>query len=310
MPARTNEFQEMVALLTTVMREDDSMTVTPSAMLPDIVTGTLREVDICVETQVVGNKVVVGIECRDHKRPQTVAWVEETHTKHEALQVNFTILVSSSGFSEEAVLKAAHYGMRTVTPGEVTPGFVGTVVNNLDKITTKRAHFRVQAVKLKVRLGDGHEAWLDPFVDTPLTTQDGIDVADVAEVVKGMLTDNPKQREHLQTATDDDKFMIILTNGPTAKDGTPLYVSVGTKDGEELPPAAVIGMHISGPVTLDFIDVPLKHGDYNGTPFSSGSVPFEGMRISVVATEGDDGTVTWAGSTTKPGGGQEFFRPA
>jgi hypothetical protein len=125
MPARTNEFQEMVALLTNVMREDDSMTVTPSAMLPDIVTGTLREVDICVETQVAGYKVVVGIECRDHKRPQTVAWVEEMHTKHEALQVNATTLVSSSGFSEEAGMKAAHYGMRPITPGEVTPGFVG-----------------------------------------------------------------------------------------------------------------------------------------------------------------------------------------
>jgi hypothetical protein len=184
------------------------------------------------------------------------------------------------------------------------------VVNNLDKITTKRAHFRVQTVKLEVRLGDGHEEWLDPFVDTPLTTQNGIDVAIVADVVKGMFTDNPKQREHLNTATDDDKFMRIRTSGPTATNGQPLYVSVGTKDGEELPPAAVIGMHISGPVTLDFIDVPLTHGDYNGTPFSSGSVPFEDMRISVAATESADGTVKWAGSTTKPGGGQEFFGPA
>jgi hypothetical protein len=46
MPARTNAFQEMVALLTAVMREDESMMVTPSAMLPDVITGDLREVDI------------------------------------------------------------------------------------------------------------------------------------------------------------------------------------------------------------------------------------------------------------------------
>lgn len=39
MPARSNAFQEMVALLTQVMREDESIKVTPSALLPDVITG-------------------------------------------------------------------------------------------------------------------------------------------------------------------------------------------------------------------------------------------------------------------------------
>jgi hypothetical protein len=79
-PARSNAFQEMVTLLTAVMCEDESMTVTPSAMLTDIVTGESREVDISVETEVAEHKVIVGIECRDWKRPQTVQWVEEGWT--------------------------------------------------------------------------------------------------------------------------------------------------------------------------------------------------------------------------------------
>jgi hypothetical protein len=45
-PARSNAFQDMVTLLTAVLREDESMTVTPSAMLTDIVTGDPREADI------------------------------------------------------------------------------------------------------------------------------------------------------------------------------------------------------------------------------------------------------------------------
>lgn len=184
MPARTNSFQEMVALLTVVMREDESMMVTPSAMLPDVITGDPREVGICVETQVAGYKVTVGIECRDWARPQAVTWVEEMHTKHAALQVNVTVLVSSNGFTKGALTKAAHYGMRTITPGDVTPGFVGSVVNNLDKVTIKRAHFRVHSVFLQVKLTDGHLPWVEAFVDSPLYTHDGTEIATVGVIVK------------------------------------------------------------------------------------------------------------------------------
>jgi hypothetical protein len=307
MPARTNAFQEMVALLTAVMREDESMMVTPSAMLPDVITGDLREVDICVETQVAGHKVLVGIECRDWGRPQAVTWVEEMHTRHEALPVNVTVLVSSSGFTKGASTKAAHYGMRTITPGDVTPGFVGSVVNNLDKVTTKRVHFRVHSVFLHVKLADGHLPWVEAFVDSPLYTHDGTEIATVGVIVKEMVSGNPKQRAHLQTATDKDKFMRILTDGPTDNNGQPLFIVPATKSGEELPPAPVVGMRIGGPVELDLIEVPLTHGDYDGRPYSTGSAPFEDMRVSVAATEGEDGSVRWAGSATKSGGVQEFF---
>lgn len=68
-----------------------------------------------------------------------------------------------------------------------------------------------------------------------------------------------------------------------------------------------MGLHIQGPVKLDLVEVPLTHGEYDGIPYSAGSTPFEGMRVAVVATESDDGTVKWAGSATKPGGAQEIF---
>jgi len=297
----------MVALLTAVMREDESVVVTPSAMLPDVITGDLREVDICVETHVAGHKVLVGIECRDWGRPQTVSWVEEMHTKHEALPVNVTVLVSSSGFTKGASTKAAHYGIRTITPGDVTPGFVGSVVNNLDKVVTKRAHFRVHSVFLHVNLTDGHLPWIEAFVDSPLYTHNGAAIATVGVIVKEIVSGNPNQRAHLQTATDKDKFMTIRTDGPTDTNGQPLFIIPATKSGEGLPPAAVIGMRIGGPVVLDLVDIPLTHGDYDGTPYSSGSARFEDMRVSVVATEGKDGSVRWAGSATKSGGVQEFF---
>lgn len=295
----------MVALLTAVMREDECMTVTPSAMLTDIITGQPREVDIAVETQVAGHKVMVGIECRDWKRPQSVQWVEEIHAKHLALPVHLTVLVSSTGFVKSALEKAEHYSIKTITPGEITPGFVGTVVNNLNTVVTKRAAFGVKTVHLQVQLADDQLKWVEAFADSPVYTRDRTELANVGFIVQGIVNGNPAQRAHLTTATDKDKFMTIRTDGPSYE-GQPVCI-IPVSDGKELSLAPIVGIRVQGPVKLDLIEVPLTHGDYDGTPYSSGSTPFEDMRVSVVATESDDGTVKWAGSATQLDGIQQFF---
>lgn len=305
MPARSNPFQDMVALLTQVMREDESITVTPSAMLPDVVTGEPREVDILVETIVAGHKVNVGIECRAHKRPQAVTWVESVRSSHADLPVHLSVLVSESGFYKPAVEKAQHYGMRTITPREVTPGFVGAVVNALDKVVTKRAHFRVKAAWLQIRMEDGEQPWVEAFPDAPVFAHDGTEIDNVGFILKGLVEDNPRQRAHLKTATDKDKYMRIHTNGPTY-DGQPVCI-IPVLEGEAMPPVPIVGVHIEGPVAVDLIEIPLIHGDYDGTPYSTGSIEHDGMRVSVVATESGDGPAKWAGSVTEPGGRQEFF---
>lgn len=305
MPARSNAFQEMVALLTQVMRQDETIKVTPSALLPDVITGELREVDIYVETTVAGHEVAVGIECRAQKRPQGVDWVESVRNKHADLPVHVSVLVSESGFYRPALAKASHYRIKTITPGEATPEFVGQVVNNLDKVVTKRAHFQVKTVLMQVRLEGGHLKWVETFADSPLYAHDGAEIENVGFVVRGIIDGNPAQRAHLESATDKDKFMNIKTDGPSYN-GQPVYI-IPMRDGKELLPAPVVGVRIEGPVNLDLVEVPLKHGDYDGTPYSSGSAPFEGMRVSVVATESGDRAVKWAGSVTTPGGAQEMF---
>jgi hypothetical protein len=305
MPARSDPFQEMVALLTQVMREDDSMTVTPSAMLTDLITGDEREVDIYVETVVAGHPVNVGIECRAHKRPQGSTWVETIRGSHADLPVHVTVLVSKSGFYKPALVKASHYGIETITPGEITPGFVGAVVNNLDKVVTKRAHFQVKTVLLQVRMGGGDLKWVEAFPDSPIYAHDGTELDNVGFIVRGIVDGNPAQRAHLQSATENDKFMNIQTPGPTYN-GKPVCI-ITVKNGKELPPTPIEGVRIEGPVKLDLVEVPLTHGEFDGTPYSSGAVPFDGMRVSVVATESGDGNAKWAGSVTLPGGAQKMF---
>lgn len=295
----------MVALLTHIMREDPSMKVTPSAMVPDVITGALREVDILVETVACGHPLNIGIECRAHKRPQSVTCVETVRATHADLPVHKSVLVSQSGFTKAALEKARHYGIEAITPAEVTPEFVGEVVNNLDKVVTKRAHFHVKTVLLQVAMPGGSLKWVETFADSPMYAHDGTEIDNVGYLIKGIVDGNPAQREHLQRAADNDKFMNIQTPGPMF-DGKPMYI-IPTRQGVELPPAPIVGVRIEGPVKLDFVEIPLTHGAFKGTPYSAGNAPFEGMRVSVVATEGGDGTAKWAGSVTTPGGSQEIF---
>jgi hypothetical protein len=105
MPARTNQFQRLVyeverqlAALGAVVEE--------SAMVPERLSGDLREVDILVSLDEGHHRVLIGIECQDKSRPADKQWVEAIAKKHEELGINKTVLVSSSGFYSTARRRA------------------------------------------------------------------------------------------------------------------------------------------------------------------------------------------------------------
>jgi Restriction endonuclease len=103
-------------------------------MLTDLVSGEQREVDVCAERDVAGDKAIVSIECRDRRRKQGVKWVEQMRGKRDRLPTYVLVLVSSSGFTRTALALAESYGIKAITPRDVTPEFVGQIVNNLDSI--------------------------------------------------------------------------------------------------------------------------------------------------------------------------------
>jgi hypothetical protein len=81
-------------------------------MLPDRITGQLREVDIVIEAQASIYPILVGVECVAHARKATVEWVERMWAKHQTLPTNQLVLVSKSGFSHEAHSKARALGIK------------------------------------------------------------------------------------------------------------------------------------------------------------------------------------------------------
>jgi|NGEPerStandDraft_6_1074524.scaffolds.fasta_scaffold26013_2 hypothetical protein len=114
MPARSNFFQDVVALVARAL--DPDSTVEESRILPSRTTGAPREVDVLVTGKVGGHPVTVGIEARDSKRKVTVEWVEQQLCKHEDLGTARLVLVSASGFTADAAARAEACGAVPMTP--------------------------------------------------------------------------------------------------------------------------------------------------------------------------------------------------
>lgn len=89
--------------------------VTESKMVAERGTGTLREVDIAIESQVGAHEVLIGIECRDQGRPADVQWVDATIGKYQDLPIHKKVLVSRSGFTKGAKEKAKENNITTLT---------------------------------------------------------------------------------------------------------------------------------------------------------------------------------------------------
>jgi hypothetical protein len=97
MPKRSNAFQATVFLVKQHFAGEDWV-VTESDMLVDAQTGKEREVDINIRGTVGGYSVLIAIECRQHRRSQTMTWVDEMRGKyHERLPTNRRAVAFSHG---------------------------------------------------------------------------------------------------------------------------------------------------------------------------------------------------------------------
>ena len=112
MPKRSNKFQKLIHL---IHRQLTECKVVESALFIDKHSGKKREVDIAVFSEIANYPVVISIECRDHKRPQSTPWVEEMWAKHQALPTSSLVLVSSSGFYNPARKKASFLGIELLS---------------------------------------------------------------------------------------------------------------------------------------------------------------------------------------------------
>jgi hypothetical protein len=108
MPKRTNEFQELVALIHRALG-DKGVKITESAdgIVPGF--GDVREIDVLFETNAGPYKIKIAVEAKDHARPLNVTDIEAIIGKYRAaasIPVDKVVLVSRNGFSKQAIRKA------------------------------------------------------------------------------------------------------------------------------------------------------------------------------------------------------------
>lgn len=106
------QFEKLVTLIETHLGPSGATIASPDHIL-DKVTGQLREVDASIRYYVGSIPILITIECRDRTGDEDVIWIEQLIAKRESIGASATVAVSSSGFTQPALVKARLHGIET-----------------------------------------------------------------------------------------------------------------------------------------------------------------------------------------------------
>lgn len=279
MPLRTNAFQRIVALLNATLAEQ--CTVVESAMLRDKVTNEEREVDILIAAKAGTYKFTIGIEVVSWGRPAGTPWVERMRARHENLPVDKLVLVSDSGFTKPAEVKARFYGIETLTM-ESALNTDWNLVANL----SKTGAFEVTTLKYDCSLvcafADGSRKLIDAPLHANFTADTGVKTLD--EFVR-LLIDTEEFRAalypHVKPGNGQQEFWLSYTepNGLWRLEHEGMTGQV-----EELR----VGLHVTNRQT----PVEFAVGRYAGAPFVAGVSPPGAPTLQFVLARKPDGTIS------------------
>ena len=94
------EFQDIIADIQIQLSKESEV------KSPDYIRGVFtkidREVDVSIRTKIGLYDFLTVIECRDHKRPVDIKYIEEMVSKRDDIRANKLIIISKEGFSKTA----------------------------------------------------------------------------------------------------------------------------------------------------------------------------------------------------------------
>jgi hypothetical protein len=283
MPARSNDFQAVVYFIKRHLAPD--ATVTESAQLRDRVTGQQREVDVLVTGHIAGHPLQIGIECRSRSRKDAVSWVEEMRAKHDDLPTDRLVLVSASGFSRAAAVKARHYGIEIVTPGKPIAddgplARLGHPQVEFRDVT----HDRVVALHGVVDL-DGKLLTVELVPGHVLFASDGTELGPLSCLVDSIF-EGLNLRTAVAAAQDGDQCLVIEQSRPRLPQPGSDPIEVYLKCDGDLP--SLLPLHSLRIICASRVDVRpvrLSAGELQGAAFAYGSGRLAGTDAMLVVTE-------------------------
>jgi hypothetical protein len=185
MPKRTNAFQKLVYLFKQQLA--GVAEVTESKELLDRVTGARVEVDVCIETVVGTDRLIIGVECTKRGRTATLGWVNEMLSKHETLPTNLLVLASGSGFVKNAEAKAYSKGAKLISLKEVSDATVKSLIGEIASVALAVVEVSRKEVLLRLAAVDEHPAMVTEAVhDFTVYAQDGTKVETVSSLCESL----------------------------------------------------------------------------------------------------------------------------
>jgi hypothetical protein len=130
-------------------------------------------------------------------------------------------LVSSSGFTADALALAEFYGIQAITPGLATPEFIGQVVNNLSSVWTKLAHVTPNRMQLWVQWPEGDVEVVDATDNMGIYHPDGTHICTGNDLLKTAMQHYNPNDPAFRDATGEETFFEMGQTEPRFK-GEPM----------------------------------------------------------------------------------------
>ncbi len=112
------EFESLIACIQKCVH--DKAKIDTNVKIRDIDTGKYRQIDIGIWLTDGPTDFFGIVEVRDRNRPIGVRYVEEISSKCRSVNADAAFIVSRSGFTKTALIKAGHLGLRALTYEEAT----------------------------------------------------------------------------------------------------------------------------------------------------------------------------------------------
>lgn len=111
MTSSSRIYEEIAASIKEALDTRPDVRIEPHVRVRDAITGRMRDIDVLIETTVTGTPLRIGVECRRRNRAVDSPQIEAFVTKIRDCQIDKGVFVSASGFTDEALAVAGHYGI-------------------------------------------------------------------------------------------------------------------------------------------------------------------------------------------------------
>lgn len=219
--------QRLVEAIERATHENPNVTVKSSKRLRDKDTAKMREHDVVITFTAAHHTMNMAIECRDRTRPVGVPDIEAFNDKCKGTGIDRGIVVSSLGFRNTAVTKAARYNIGCLTLTEAV-AFDWCIPPGVWVRTLLRTDMRAEADVPETELAGATTCYEDGREFSPDTEQ----LRQIGQHCLSMVSDRPQISQGITErvfADNAPKFHAIMQDGRRVAINK-LYIKATTND--------------------------------------------------------------------------------